>query len=261
MSLARFVPRFIRRHVLVDSRTIYAPGVFELCFGGFGLGANLVNMGEDSEHRCSWMLNINILPLDMFVYLPLPRRSVVDKDGSPAWGEHARWGVMAHFDRDMRNIFFYWGRKVAIWDFPFFNHIHQRHEVQRPDGAWTPFVGSWEEKHPGDESVTTWNGKPLKDPDGRHIEELPYRYELRGGDVQTVTATCYIERMAWRPKWLTWTRLFEWERRSLGITFSDEVGERAGSWKGGCTGCGWEMLPDETIEQALRRMEAERKFT
>lgn len=261
MSLARFIPRAIRRRVFVERRSIRAPGVVEIFLGRMGLGVTLVNEGEDSDYRRSWFLNVQLLPLDVFLYLPFPRRRILDCEGRAAYGERERWGVMAHFEREMPNVFFHWGMRCKIWDFPFFNHIHQRHEVQRPDGSWAPFVGSWEEKHPGDESVTTWNGKPLKDPDGRHIEALPYRYVLRGGDVQTVTAACYVERMAWRPKWLTWTRLFEWERRSLGITFSDEVGERAGSWKGGCTGCGWEMLPNETIEQALRRMEAERKFT
>jgi len=45
------------------------------------------------------------------------------------------------------------------------------------------------------------------------------------------------------------------------VKFSDEVGERTGSWKGGVIGTGSEMRPGESPEQCLRRMERERKFT
>jgi hypothetical protein len=44
------------------------------------------------------------------------------------------------------------------------------------------------------------------------------------------------------------------------VEFDREVGERSGTWKGGCIGCGYKMLPGETIAQAIRRMEAERVF-
>ena len=46
----------------------------------------------------------------------------------------------------------------------------------------------------------------------------------------------------------------------INIDFSDEVGERSGSWKGGRLGCSYNMQPGETPLQTLRRMEAERKF-
>jgi len=44
------------------------------------------------------------------------------------------------------------------------------------------------------------------------------------------------------------------------LGFDREIGERSGSWKGGCIGCGWDMKPGETAEQTLRRMESERTF-
>jgi hypothetical protein len=50
-------------------------------------------------------------------------------------------------------------------------------------------------------------------------------------------------------------------RTSIEVGFDDEVGERTGSWKGGTIGCGYDMLPDESAVQCLRRMERERKFT
>jgi hypothetical protein len=88
----------------------------------------------------------------------------------------------------------------------------------------------------------------------------PYRYALRNGTVQERTATIYGDEREWRWRWFTalpWPRKI---RRCIDVRFSDEVGERSGSWKGGVIGCGYEWRKDETQEQALRRMEHERKF-
>jgi hypothetical protein len=258
MNFAKLIPRFIRRRAFFEPWMFRVPGIFEASLGRLGLGVELINEGDGAEHHSTWSLYIHILPLLMFVHLPLPRRSILDAQGRAVYGEREYWGVAAHFERDMSNVFFRWGQRVVIWDFPFVNHIHQRHEVQRPDGSWVPYVGSWEERSP--ERETDGRGRSLKDPDGRYTEAHTYRYTLRSGDIQEVLATCFIERLSWRPKWLAWTSFFEWSRASIDVSFSREVGERAGSWKGGCTGCSWEMRSNESIESALRRMENERKF-
>ena len=84
----------------------------------------------------------------------------------------------------------------------------------------------------------------------------PYTYTLRSGEVQLRVATIKGEqREYWRP-WFPFHRV----DRSIDVEFNAEVGERTGSWKGGCTGCGYTMREDETPLQTLRRMEAERKF-
>lgn len=90
--------------------------------------------------------------------------------------------------------------------------------------------------------------------------EYPYRYILRSGEVQDRVATVSVQEMEHRPRWFMWTSLFANVRRSIDVRFNDEVGERSGSWKGGCIGCGYDLRPGETPEQSLRRMEAERKF-
>jgi hypothetical protein len=83
---------------------------------------------------------------------------------------------------------------------------------------------------------------------------------LKSGEVQHRTATVFIERMEWRPRIMRWQSLIRKVRTSIDVRFSDEVGERSGEWKGGCTGCGYELLPGENMEQCLRRMECERIF-
>lgn len=89
----------------------------------------------------------------------------------------------------------------------------------------------------------------------------PYAYKLRSGEVQNVTATYYVSHQEWRWRWLQWT---PWPRKtatSISVSFSEEVGEGRGSWKGGTVGCGYDMLPGESALECLRRMERERTFS
>ena len=165
------------------------------------------------------------------------------------------WGFR-YFER---TIHFNWGQHCKIvhmpWDYTFISH-----EVLRPDGSWTPYVGSWETAQPiknNDGVIVVAGGKQ---PDGRKLERFPYHYVLRSGEVQERIATVHTERWEWRQRWLKWCPFFAKKRTSIDIQFNDEVGEETGSWKGGCIGSGWDLKPNETPEQALRRMEAERKF-
>jgi hypothetical protein len=87
-------------------------------------------------------------------------------------------------------------------------------------------------------------------------EAHPYRYALRSGEVQERTATIKPERRLWARPWLPYRR----ESRYIDIDFSDEVGERTGSWKGGVLGCSYEMNAGESPADTLRRMERERVF-
>jgi hypothetical protein len=59
-------------------------------------------------------------------------------------------------------------------------------------------------------------------------------------------------------RWCPWKKMVH---TSIDVKFDGEVGERTGSWKGGTIGCSYEMLPHETPENTLRRMESEREFT
>lgn len=150
-----------------------------------------------------------------------------------------RWGV--YFDPD--SIVFCWGDKSKRFWFPWM-WDHCKTEVMRPDGSWAPYVASYDEG---------------REPDGRLTEHHPYTYVLKSGEVQSRTATVHAERRTWRWRMFPWLP-FRKVRQSIDVNFDNEVGERTGSWKGGCIGCGWDMKPGETLLQTLRRMEAERTF-
>lgn len=82
-------------------------------------------------------------------------------------------------------------------------------------------------------------------------------FAFKDHDGEELIATMKIEEREWRfgTGWFKWLSLFcrPKIRRSLDISFSGETGPEKGSWKGGTTGTGIEMLPGELHESAFRR--------
>lgn len=118
------------------------------------------------------------------------------------------------------------------------------------------FDGTWEHETNGNRKdfyMEKWDGIIWK-------ETHPYTYVLKDGTVQERTATIKVEEREWRWHWFKWLPLTKKVRKTISIDFNEEVGEETGSWKGGCTGCGYDLLPGESPLECLRRMEAERKF-
>ena len=80
-------------------------------------------------------------------------------------------------------------------------------------------------------------------------------------DKSETVARCNIEEREWiRGSW-SWLRAIlkyvpgcRKIQRSIDIEFRDEVGGGKTGWKGGTLGMGFEMLPDESIENAFKRL-------
>ena len=123
------------------------------------------------------------------------------------------------------------------WDWKFYSS-----DVRNEAGEWVPYISP----HNGD--------------DGRYKEVHTFLYKLKNGKIQECQATIYAERREWRWRWLSKLPFPRKVRQSINITFSEEVGEGSGSWKGGVLGCGYDMLPGESMFQTLFRMEKEREL-
>lgn len=82
-------------------------------------------------------------------------------------------------------------------------------------------------------------------------------FEFDDYDGKRIQATTHVEESEMRRgvKWCRWVSLFTKPRirRSLRIKFSEEVGPEKGSWKGGTTGHGIDMLEHEDAEAAFKR--------
>lgn len=90
--------------------------------------------------------------------------------------------------------------------------------------------------------------------------QFDYQYVRRNGEIQKRTAKVTVEERGWNPWILSFLPFALVRHTSLDISFSEEVGERTGSWKGGVLGTGIDMKFGETIEQCFRRFERDRKF-
>lgn len=220
--------------------------------GGFGLTLDLVNWEYDDGH---WNLHIHLGWPNIFIRLPIEPRKPVD-DMADSWG----------FSLDKDNwsrVHLHWGAKTKIVHFPWAWEFY-RHSILAADGrSWITELASLRAKR--DEPPI---GLPANDKDRWFFlsklpcwrVELPYRYVLRSGEVQERVATVSVNEYEFRWRWFHWLPFPRKIRRSIKVEFNGEVGERSGSWKGGCIGSGYDLLPNETPEECLRRMERERKF-
>lgn len=212
-----------------------------------------MSWGELSFGRPGWALELHLFSdpphftgqvklwrvADVWFRLPMLRRFAREPHEMME-----SWGVT--YTPDDGSLWLRWGKRYKILTLPWRKWEHVSHDVMRPDGSWVPFVGSWEHD---------------KTPDGRHTETHPYFYLLQSGERQERTATIHAERRIWRLSVLRRTQRFQRISTSINVTFSDEVGERTGSWKGGTIGCSYELRPNETPRECLRRMQSERRFT
>lgn len=212
---------------------------FEFTLGWNNWFSCCINQGwQDYDDRFSFGLSTPIGSL--YFCLPYLRSK------RPSWWDRISYGV-TYIDKMLS---FQWGKHRKSFEMPW-AMAWQRSSYLLADGKWIhelpkkQIPGRWDE----DFKLKLW------------VEHHPYRYTLRNGTVQERIATVTVEEREWRPRWLQWTKRFAKVRRSIAVEFNDEVGERTGSWKGGTMGCGYDLKPNESFEECLRRMESERKFT
>jgi len=161
-------------------------------------------------------------------------------------------------DRNEWNREFPWWKKTYSWSFPWTLDWWKTEmlSLDMKEVLWSEQKGDRKKGSRADPFVGM---KARDEAKLRSSESHPYVYRLQSGEEQCVTATIGVDRMEWRARW--WPLI--WRKRvvtSIWVEFSSEVGEGSGSWKGGCTGCGYELKPGETALECLRRMERERKF-
>jgi len=167
-----------------------------------------------------------------------------------------KWGIAIH-----DNTFWIYrggngnmggGTKWWTWDIPFWTMIHMRHEVMcNIDGEkkLIPYDSIGKEK----------DGKYLPMEKNEMVDRYFYDYTDKY-DGEVIPCTFWIEEREWRPKWLTWTGRWKYVKKYIEIVFNNEVGSRKGSWKGGCIGCSYDLLENETPMECIKRMERERDF-
>lgn len=212
----------------------------------WGIAFDLINWEEERD----WSLHLQTIYGNAYIKLPfLPKRTPPSLEHLEHWGFCWTWDV----DNRGADIHCHWGERTKIVHLPWHPGSAVRWDMLCADGVWRKIVHSYNRKEGDPEPAT---------------EVHPYRYVKRDGTVQNVNAVIHVREMEWR--WAI-VRLLQLPLRghvirSIDIEFTsdeagfDGVGERAGSWKGGTIGCGYEMRRGETPLECLRRMQRDRKF-
>ena len=206
------------------------------------------------EYCPAGLFECNVLiikPIFFALFLHLPTKVRGDgcmRDREPAYG----------FYTIDQSIVWRWNQFYASWRIPFITFNFEKKEILDFDRNVV-----WEEtevsrKKDKLESQDWTKAYKIEEAAAESVSQVfDYTYVLKRGEVQKRKATVHVDRLTWGRKWARWLKMV---RTSINISFDEEVGERTGSWKGGTTGCSWVLKSYETPEQALRRMERERKF-
>lgn len=145
----------------------------------------------------------------------------------------------------------HWGEKTLVWwELPFISWKMTEHCIDVKDKGFVD-AKIIEKENPKDYYDDDWRKEH------HNTQVLPY---IDSYDGEVVNATIWKEYRIWKRKWLTWFPFWEDRRDYIEIIFDKEVGKEKGSWKGGCIGCSYNLLPGESAVNCLKRMEKERKF-
>jgi hypothetical protein len=158
-----------------------------------------------------------------------------------------------------RGIHLHWG-KTRVYDLPW-AWSYVRGDLLMPDGSL--FYRNYNLPKLGDRRTKSyWWGDILEGGESPHAGEIDrsslvkyidLRHVTKSGEVQEARIRLAGEEREWRWHWLKWLPFPRKISRTIDCSSDVELGERAGSWKGGMTGWGIDWKVGETMEQAFFR--------
>ena len=193
------------------------------------------------------------LHISIFGWHSLFRLPWTHKNNNNWYNEEKTYGVYS-FDNTLYGC---WGAKSKSWELPFVSYgsvIRWERYKGHPDYYWC-------ECETADKRY--WGTHPYKTKyQGGCQEPTTWTYNYTDPyDGTVVPCKFWVEEMEWRPKWLKWTKRFALIKRFIEVEFSQEMGSRKDTWKGGTIACSFDLLPDEHPKECIRRMEKEYKFS
>ena len=222
---------------------------------GWGLAAKVADYGGDGD---GWSLYLLVLYGRIHLSLPFRSAPRTSSGFGPSWGFSWDWANSGHGFAD--DIHLNWGEACKIINMPWGWDWHRTSYLMADGATWLHDLRGHRDRPVGTTIGASFDHYKIMRDLAVWTDVRPYRYVLRSGVVQERTATIKVGEMEWRMRalrWLPWPRLV---KRTIDVAFNDEVGERAGSWKGGTMGCSYDLRLQETPQEALERMERERKF-
>ena len=172
-------------------------------------------------------------------FITFPWKHNIEKDYGH---DDPSYGITYH----NKSIMVYWNRKCHVYNLPFFSYNWVRTSLFLSDGTW---------EHEIKENRKNFYEKEWTDKQWQII--IPYVHRTsEEGDIDLLI-TCHITEREWRRKWFKWTKMSARIKRTVDVEFSEEVGPRRGSWKGGVLGTGFDITKTGDINEGLKTMEKE----
>ena len=215
-------------------------------------------------------INISLLWFHLYIYTS-QKCAIYDKEKYDYHQGEREYGIMIHNN----SFWIYNGLKHKAFEFPY-TYRFIRHSVLRKNNNWEHDYSKLGRKvnrikDSYYENITMKDGSIKKNYNKDFFDKkwdniifkvvFDYTYVLESGKIQKRKATVKVEEREWRRGFLTW---FKWKakiNKYIEIEFDKEVGERAGSWKGGVVGTSYPFLNDtETVIECFRRFEKNKKM-
>lgn len=141
-------------------------------------------------------------------------------------------GVYTH----LKSIIFNWRGKHKYFNMPF-SFVNGKQYLYCKDGTWV-------------------KSDKIDYPERQRLQFEKTCFFDNGGN-ESVNATVSMRRWVYSMAWFPFVKK---TIQDIDIEFHEEVGSEKGSWKGGVVGTSFQMLKDETMDQAYHRFFTTRRF-
>lgn len=257
--------------ILMKYKT-YKTKYYEFTPGWSGLNLTY-HVADNDDYKPKAMLQIYLFWGCLFIYLPWHHYKKVEREKTLKELRKDKIKLLSDKNYKVKKVYnkkYYDGCESPTYGFYFYmNSIWFRlgNKSKSYDMPWAlDWVrssamtkdGEWLHETKGNRNKDFWDKDKWKDI--LFYETHPYKYITKYGEIQECLATIRVEEREWRWKWFKWLKYPRKISRNIDVEFSEEMGARRGSWKGGTTGCGCQMKKNETPYDTLKRMELERKF-
>lgn len=240
----------------------------------FALGVK--NPYEEDRHDPHCLLHLAAFGHSVWIKIPQlfkPRQRWVDltKESWATPGPDGRKGYVEYIQRDYgvsfnsETLHIHYGIQPGCWSsYDKANSDHSkvfwwpwhstivRHDLLYPDGEVY-----WHNKYPRKKGAKHLHWYEVDMAGGDVAVETTKFIELvhhtRDGRKQVAKITLRGEEREWRPRWTRWLPIFRKIRRVVDCSSDVELGEKAGSWKGGLMGWSAEWHKDESMTGAFYR--------
>jgi len=171
-------------------------------------------------------INIGLFFFRIIIVLPI-RNEWTDECDPPEWGFSIFGNSLWIYSGGKGNL--NGGNNIWSWSFPFVTTVWIATSYLTEENKWD-FETDYPLKKGMLHKAKTFANK------GSVKKFWEYNY-TDSFDQEIIPTTIHLKKMEWRPKWLTWTKLFNKTRTFIEVSFSKECGKDKGSWKGGVLGC------------------------